>query len=246
MQDLMGNAALLHRSVGTAAASVDDLVGPGGLLAIAPHPDDESLGCGALIRAAAEAGRPVAVAIVTDGAGSHPRSRAYPPRRLAALRACEARCAVARLAPQARIHFLHHPDGQGGGGPDEAQSVAHLATLAGSIGATGIVTTWSGDPHPDHRLAARLGGAVAAQRREARLWRYAVWGRFATLRHAQLPRPADIRRFPPGRHRRAKAAAVACHASQMAARVHDDATGFRMPAWLRRHFVDSPEIYLAG
>src|SRR5690606_16204888 len=43
---------------------------------IAPHPDDESLGCGGLIAALAADGRAVQVVFVTDGAGSHPNSAA--------------------------------------------------------------------------------------------------------------------------------------------------------------------------
>ena len=41
------------------------------LLVLAPHPDDESLGCGALL-AQAFAGAGAHVACLTDGAASHP------------------------------------------------------------------------------------------------------------------------------------------------------------------------------
>ena len=49
---------------------------------IAPHPDDESLACGALIADACRQGVRGKVVIVSDGAGSHPNSKAYPPERL--------------------------------------------------------------------------------------------------------------------------------------------------------------------
>jgi LmbE family N-acetylglucosaminyl deacetylase len=55
-------------------------------IVVAPHPDDESLGCGGLIVDACRQGLPGKVVIVSDGAGSHPNSKAYPPDRLTALR----------------------------------------------------------------------------------------------------------------------------------------------------------------
>ncbi|MFW8637553.1 PIG-L deacetylase family protein [Cribrihabitans pelagius] len=54
-------------------------------MVLAPHPDDESLGCGALL-ARAFAGAGAHVICLTDGCASHPRSRLWPPERLAALR----------------------------------------------------------------------------------------------------------------------------------------------------------------
>jgi LmbE family N-acetylglucosaminyl deacetylase len=58
---------------------------------VAPHPDDESLACGGLIAHACARGLRAKVVIVTDGAGSHPNSKAYPPDRLSALREDEAK-----------------------------------------------------------------------------------------------------------------------------------------------------------
>src|SRR5580693_6225633 len=49
---------------------------------VAPHPDDESLACGGLIADACRQGGRGKVVIVSDGGGSHPNSRAYPPDRL--------------------------------------------------------------------------------------------------------------------------------------------------------------------
>src|SRR5580704_16937481 len=55
-----------------------DLMGAQPLLVLAPHPDDESLGCGGLIADCQARGQPVYVLILTDGAGSHRNSREYP------------------------------------------------------------------------------------------------------------------------------------------------------------------------
>ncbi len=66
-------------------------------IVIAPHPDDESLACGGLIAEACREGLRGKVVIVSDGAGSHPNSKAYPPDQLRALREEEARRAAAEL-----------------------------------------------------------------------------------------------------------------------------------------------------
>ncbi len=55
--------------------SLNDIIGGGTCLILAPHPDDESLGCGGLIAACVAAGRSPLVVILTDGAGSHPNSQ---------------------------------------------------------------------------------------------------------------------------------------------------------------------------
>jgi LmbE family N-acetylglucosaminyl deacetylase len=55
-------------------------------IVVAPHPDDESLACGGLIADASRQGLRAKIVIISDGAGSHPNSKAYPPDRLTALR----------------------------------------------------------------------------------------------------------------------------------------------------------------
>src|SRR6202044_4049231 len=67
------------------------------ILVVAPHPDDESLGCGGLISLSAQAGSSVYIGFVTDGAASHRNSTAWSPVRLAAQREQEASRALACL-----------------------------------------------------------------------------------------------------------------------------------------------------
>src|SRR5688500_7275309 len=78
------------------ARDVSDTVAARSALVIAPHPDDETLGCGATILRKVAAGTKVTVLVVTDGRHSH-RSPSLPPERLAALREVEMAEAVARL-----------------------------------------------------------------------------------------------------------------------------------------------------
>src|SRR6202046_4711671 len=80
-------------------------------IVIAPHPDDESLACGGLISDACEHGLRGKVVIISDGAGSHPNSKAYPPDRLTSLREVEAKRAGAALGLKPEdILFLGLPD----------------------------------------------------------------------------------------------------------------------------------------
>src|SRR5687768_8056870 len=65
----------------------------GPTLVVAPHPDDESLGCGGALALLGRAGLPVWLLFVSDGAGSHPGSRRYPAPALRVLRESEARAA---------------------------------------------------------------------------------------------------------------------------------------------------------
>ena len=80
-------------------------------IVVAPHPDDESLACGGLIAEACRQGLRGKVVIVSDGVGSHPNSKAYPPDRCRALREEEAKQAGAELGlkPEDML-FLGLPD----------------------------------------------------------------------------------------------------------------------------------------
>src|SRR5476651_214848 len=89
----------------------EDVTGRGCALILAPHPDDESLGCGGLIAACCEAVLPPIVVILTDGGMSHPRSNSFPREQLLRLREREARDAVSVLGlPRDRLIFLREPD----------------------------------------------------------------------------------------------------------------------------------------
>ncbi len=67
------------------------------ILVIAPHPDDEVLGCGGLLAACAAAGIKAHVAFLTDGSLSHPGSASWSQKRLAERRAVEAKRAARML-----------------------------------------------------------------------------------------------------------------------------------------------------
>src|SRR3984957_15932934 len=107
-------------------------------LILAPPPDDESLGCGGLIAACCRARILPQVAILTDGAASHPGSTPYPPARLAARREAEARTALGILGlPPEHSVFLRFPDTAMPRGGDAYE--AAVAALAARCKAQSIV-----------------------------------------------------------------------------------------------------------
>lgn len=222
--------ALLARMEALPFGGLDDVGGKGPLLVLAPHPDDESLGCGGLIAACCARGTPPVVAVLTDGTMSHPGSHAFPPAQRAALRVAETREAVAALGlPDGRLHFLGLPDGAAPqGGPGLEHAAARVAALLRDAGATTILATWEHDPHPDH-VAAQAIARRAAALVGARVVSYPVWG-WALAPRRRLPvRAVDGIRLDIARHLPAKRRAIAAHASQAGGVIHDDAGGFRLP-----------------
>ena len=90
-----------------------------GLLVLAAHPDDETLGVAGLVHTVAQRGIPIRVVIATDGENSHPDSPTHTPADLAARRQTEVRDALSVVAPTATLRLLHLPDGTLGDHEDD-------------------------------------------------------------------------------------------------------------------------------
>ncbi len=215
------------------------------VLVLAPHADDETLGCGGLIAAASSAGHPPFVLGLTDGTGSHPNSKSYPPRRLKAVREQEARDAVAILGlPSDRIAFLGLRDTAAPiDGEEFEAAVAAIRTVAERIGATTILAPWKHDPHCDHLAAHRMAVEVAS-RGHIRHFAYPVWGwTLAPGTMLQGPLPQGMR-LDVTRHLAAKQRAIAAHVSQYGGLINDDPAGFQLPPNLLEVFSRPYETFL--
>ncbi len=227
------------------AAGIDDVLQGQRALILAPHPDDESLGCGGLIAAACAAGLPPVVAILTDGAASHPGSQEFPPARLRAVREAEADLAVSRLGlPPAHLICLRYPDtGLPEAGAGFEAACINLALIAAENGCGVLLAPWHGDPHCDHQAAARIAAAVA-RRSRLRLLSYPVWG--------WLRDGADLVgetrggwRLDISAHLAVKQAAIAAHETQYGELIKDSPNGFRLPAELLAVFARPFEVFIA-
>ena len=157
-------ARIAHGRMRNLPVATLDAVAPGTALVLAPHADDESLGCGGLIAMASARGRPPIIVCVTDGTGSHRSSPTYPAARLRQVREAELRAAAAILGVASeRVRFLGLPDaGAPLEGPEFEDAAQRVARLVRVHAIETLFATWSHDPHCDHEATARLGEAVAA------------------------------------------------------------------------------------
>jgi LmbE family N-acetylglucosaminyl deacetylase len=168
------------------------------IVILAPHPDDETLGCGLLIHELVRTGAKVAVVILTDGQASHPGSRKWPPAALGKLRRGEARRALARLgARDATLRFMGWGDGRLG----EDGNVLRLRRLLSEVDAGIVLATSPDDFHPDHQATWQL--TVAATRgSKARVVSYAVWSRLGATGFVRARNPGlGAKRWAMNAHR---------------------------------------------
>ncbi len=217
-----------------------------GLVVVAPHPDDESLGCGGLIAAATTDGIPVRIVVVSDGAGSHPNSVAYPPAPLRLLRESETLTAAAELGVAAdAVAFLGLPDRYvPSEGPDAGAAVTSIVQIAQACGADLMTVTWQHDPHHDHQATFALACAACDQLPAIRLCAYPIWG--WTLPPDQvLPEglPQGFR-LAVEAHLPAKRRAIAAHRSQISRMIDDDPDRFMLSAADLARFDQPYETYI--
>jgi LmbE family N-acetylglucosaminyl deacetylase len=119
------------------------------VLVLAPHPDDETIGCGGTLALHAAAGDPVRVIILTNGAKGDMSGR-FSREDYIALRRRETMAACACLGIT-DVMFLDHED----------RELANVPTLASDVAA--LIDAFTPDViyapsplefHPDHRAAA--------------------------------------------------------------------------------------------
>ena len=223
----MTSAGALFEAAASWPLAAVDAITKGAALILAPHPDDESLGCGGLIAESCARGQPPLLVVLTDGAGSHPHSRAYPPQRLRDMREAETIGAATCLGlDAARIVFLRLPDTAAPtDGPGFESAVTTVAQHIRTAGCRAVVASWRHDPHCDHEAAAMIAAAAARQAGVPH-WSYAVWGR--TLPPDTPVAPSTGVRLDVTRWQAAKRQAIRCHRSQWAGLITDDPSGFQM------------------
>lgn len=241
------NPAFNFRSLPLRPADYAATLGP--TVVIAPHPDDESLGCGGLIALLRQATVPVQVVLISDGTMSHPNSRKFPPAARQALREAELRQALLELGVEAPPICLGLPDSKV---PSEGQerfqeAVTQLQDLFATTEPTTILCPWRRDPHPDHRATSELvRTALAGLTMPPRLLEYVVWA-WERAVPADLPQPGEVAgwRLDVGSVLEKKQRAIAAHRSQLAPGIiDDDPTGFLLSSEMLAHFAQPFEAYL--
>ncbi|MEO7234782.1 MAG: PIG-L family deacetylase [Lapillicoccus sp.] len=179
------------------------------VVVVAPHPDDEVLGVGGLIRRLVRDGVRVRVVAVTDGEGA-PAPRGWSPERLATERVIEAVAACGALGVDPP-HRLGLPDGRVG--EHEAALTEALSRLLSP--STHCLATWRSDGYPDHEATGRAAAAACAQT-SAALVEYPVWmWHWAAPDDPAVPWERVHRVALTPQEREAKAVAVARHGTQL-------------------------------
>jgi LmbE family N-acetylglucosaminyl deacetylase len=240
---MMRAGDLLQRMQALPFAEVD-AIAPGTSLILAPHPDDESLGCGGLIASLCAHTRPPLIVVVTDGAGSHPDSTLFPPRRLRVLRKAEVQAAASILGveePRVRCLGLRDTAAPRAGASFD-RAVEDIAAVVRAHGVTTIFATWPHDPHGDHQATAAIARAVADMT-GARAKFYPVWGWLLPPDQAMPDDAISGERLDITPVLARKRRAIAAHASQYSNLIPDD-PGFRLPQELLAACRRSFEVFV--
>lgn len=162
----------------------------GPTLILAPHMDDEALGCGALLAARCASGARVQVAYFTDGAAGLGAGSPILPQELSRLRQNEARAAMSVLGlGDSDLHFLNAPDGRLKHLTPSEQShwTGVLADLIKAVRPAEILLPSRSDGSSEHEAMFRLlASAVPLSGMPVRVLEFAVWSWWNPL----LLRPA--------------------------------------------------------
>ena len=197
-------------------------------LILAPHPDDETIGVGALIAELADLKTLVGVIHLTDGGGSRPVRDSADRQRLVHQRRYEASQALWRLTGSRR--YLLPSLGWTDGRPAAAGSVRYresnrrLRAICLRHRVDVIVAPMADDAHCDHRAAYQLAThCVQSVPRAVRVAEYCVWGTAPSSRTHRSIRSACM---PRGRRR----SALRAHQSQL---YPSNAQAFSLPMAMR-------------
>lgn len=171
----------------------------GPVVVIAPHMDDETIGCGGALLRHRRAGVPVTVVFLTDGSRGNAQGRHDPElpdtRKQEAWRAAE-------VLGGLQLHFLDLPDGEVS--PDRA-TIARIADQLAAVKAAIVYLPTILDTHRDHRAACIATSRALGCLPDTTICReYEVWAPLMPNRIADI---SDVFET--------KIAALKCHESQV-------------------------------
>jgi LmbE family N-acetylglucosaminyl deacetylase len=230
------------------------------VLVVAPHPDDETLGCGGTIALLRSLGCEVYTLVISDGTRSHPRSRKYPETALRTLREQEtiAGLSILGVEPQS-VTFLRLQDGAVPT-PSEAgfsAAVDRCCTYLNQLSFNPlswqslqlILLPWRADPHPDHRASWQLIQTVLTELAiTPRQLEYPIWDWDVQQRGKALAKGQDEGAFVGWRIDISavlaeKRQAIAQYRSQVTDLIDDDPQGFRLVPEMIANFTRPWEIF---
>ena len=220
----------------------------GKTIVFAPHPDDESLGCGGAIALLKNFNLPVSVVTMSDGTLSHPNSRKFPAEKLRDLREREMKDALEILGVGAdKITFLRYRDRSvpNENSADFDLAVKKIKEIFADEKPQTILAPWRRDPHPDHLATWQIVHSAIKSFDGIRLIEYPIW-LWEMAQEDDLPIDKEIRgwRLDIAEVVGKKQAAISAHVSQTTDLIDDDPQGFRLSAEVLAHFAASFEVFL--
>ena len=143
------------------------------VLIVAPHPDDEIIGCSGLMQSLLKTGKEVFVVILTGGEGSHcgccsiSTSDLIKARRELAVKA-NMQVGISKD----NLYFLHYQDGNI---HYEYQDTEKLASLIKKVRPDSIFVPHRGEGWNDHLQARNIIQKLIENNSDIRLYEYCVW-----------------------------------------------------------------------
>jgi len=218
-------------------------------MVLAPHPDDESLGCGGLIARLCESGKKVSIVLSTDGSMSHPGSVKYTAGDRTAKRKQELLTALSILGvDEQHVYYL---DGKDSALPalDEMgfatlqEKLEHIISIEKP---DLCLVPYELDPHRDHRASWQLLNAAlsASPSNGVTVWEYPIWlyeladkNDIPQLQNGEL-KYLDIQNFL-----QQKRSAIDAHLSQTT-NLLDDPEGFHLTEHMISNFLNGREYFI--
>lgn len=219
----------------------------GGLLVVAPHPDDETLGCAGLIIETLARGDAVQVLVATNGSASH--GSPDDPNLIARRREEHAAAMILLGVMEQKVRYAGFRDGS------LAEHEVALSRVIGDLleeaRPSVVAVTSAQELHPDHATCARATQtAVAHAAHPVQVWEYPIWlwtdwpmsRRVRPIKGLSALARAVVHRHAtavPVQNRALKAQALACFQSQLGGDHGDPA----LPAALVDRAVHGPELF---
>lgn len=216
----------------------------GSALIVAPHPDDETLGCGGAIALLRQLDIPVAVSIVSDGTQSHPNSKTYPFQALKSLRERESLAALAILGVDSNAVTFWELSDSRVNLDSTSDTIASVRGYLSSLAPSTIFLPWRYDPHSDHRASWQLFTAACDRLTYTpRTIEYPIWD-WDTRQRGNFTNAVKAWRLDISSVLKLKQRAIAQYRSQISDLIDDDPEGFQLKPEMIQNFLQPWEIYL--
>jgi LmbE family N-acetylglucosaminyl deacetylase len=219
-------------------------------LVLAPHQDDESLGCGGLIAYLKDHGKQVKVTFTTNGGASHLHSKSFPQDRLVEVRRQEAISALQILGvDHTDITFLNGPDSNLPSiGEDGFESFAEqIRRITLEFKPELILVPYELDPHRDHRATWNMLMQATKELPQITpmIWEYPIWlYQNASLEDLPQLKSGELKSLDVSKYITLKENAISAHLSQTTDLIADDPSGFRLMPAMIDNFISGKEFYM--